>query len=455
MASTFHWSINLNPARLSATMQPDELYAHGDRAVRDLQALGVSFVRVDLRWAMLFPEPGDADTAAVAWYHHFLLQLRTAGIQIYAILYNPPAWACALSERDLGAFHAAWRDYVRFCATEFEGIALWQVWNEPNNYVSHLKDDFNLFHTRTFSLGGWKATLPVGVNWKALAPLFRIARQELPKGALIAYNVIASVSDFTPVTYPGWTEWDHFTDQLLERVGDCIDVIALDHYPDTWVPGSGPLSWEPLDLLARKVHDPACAWYGKTVVIGEFGYSSCRNVDLVRHPTRIRFFPEDHSEETMAEWYASVLPHLQARMAPEKWPHNRLHLANVYELYDAKPGEILGGDHAEVIGLEYHFGLMRHTGEPKSAFALLQGQIRGDAAEATTSRRRTPTNPLGLYMKGSAASKAIHRRVSPMIYALYQALRPPLRRHDAGVVSMGAALVLYQLWRNATRSAAK
>lgn len=454
--ASLNWSVNLNPSRLSPTMALDELYRHGDQALEHLQELGVRYVRVDLRWSFLEPVAGQVSPEAIAWYRHFLGRLVRAGIQIYGILYNPPAWACELAVRDLPAFHEAWRAYCRLCALEFGDLVnVWQVWNEPNNYVSHLKDDFNLFHTRAFSLGGWKVTLPVAVNWPALVGLFRIARHELGSDAMIVYNVIANVSDFTPLTFPGWTEWDHFTDQFLDRASDYVDAIALDHYPDTWVPGVGPLNWDPLDAIAKKVHDPRTAWHGKTVLIGEFGYSSCPNVDLIKRPTRIRFFPEDHSDETMHDWYAAVLPHLSDRLAPEKWPHNKLHLANVYELYDAHPGEIFAGQHADVIGIEYHFGMMRYTGDPKPAFHLMRDHLRGDASPASAAKRRTPTNPLGLYIKGSAVTKTIHRHASPMIYALYQTLRPPLRRHDAGVLSMGAVLVLYQLWRTATRQAAK
>lgn len=454
--TALNWSINLNPSRLSPTMALDELYPRGDRALEHLQELGVRYVRVDLRWSQLEPVAGLVSSEAIAWYRHFLGRLVQAGIGIYGILYNPPAWACDLASRDLAGFHEAWRAYCRTCALEFGDLVnVWQVWNEPNNYVSHLKDDFNLFHTRAFSLGGWKVTLPVDVNWPALAGLFKIARHELGSDAMLVYNVIPSVSDFTPLTIPGWTEWDHFTDQFLDRAGDCVDAIALDHYPDTWVPGVGPLHWDPLEAIARKVNDPRTAWYGKTVLIGEFGYSSCPNVDLIKRPTRVRFFPEDHSEETMHDWYAAVLPHLSERLDPASWPHNKLHLANVYELYDAHPGEIQGGQHADVIGIEYHFGMLRHTGDPKSAFGVMRDHIRGEVAPATAAKRRTPTNPLGLYIKGSAVTKTIHRRTSPMIYALYQTLRPPLRRHDAGVLSMGAVLLLYQLWRTATRQAFK
>lgn len=456
MTPTLNWSVNLNPSRLSITLDPAELDAAGERAIAHLQDLGARYVRMDFRWGHLMPQPGSPDPRAIAWYRRFLARLEASGIGVYGILYNPPAWAQALSRDELPGFHAAWRAYCTLCAREFgDHVRLWQVWNEPNNYVSHLKDDFNLFDTRAFSMGGWRVTLPVGVRWDALVPLYRIAREELGPDAWLAYNVIANVSEYSPVNYPQWTEWDHFTDLFLARAGDWVDVLALDHYPDTWVPGVGPLAWGPLDTLAQKVHDTRSAWYGKTVVVGEFGYSCFPNVDLVQRPLRIRFFPEDHSEASMADWYAAAIPYVGDRLAPSRWPHNKLHLANVYELFDGTPGEIMEGQHAEVVGIEYHFGLVRRSGEPKPAFDLLRDYLRDGRIPVREAPRRGGTNPLELYMRGSAASKLVHRRVTPALYALFQAVRPPLRKHDAGVLSMGAAWVLYQVWRAATRPSAK
>ena len=383
------------------------------------------------------------------WYRHFFERLERAGIGVFAVLYNPPAWACEQVHADLDGFLSAWRGYCRMVAAEFaDRIAIYQVWNEPNNYLSHLKDDFNLFHTRAFSLGGWKVTLPTGVNWKALVPLFRIAREELPAGASIAYNPITNLNDFAPAAMPAWMEWEHFTDQLLARVGDAIDVIAIDHYPDTWIPGVGPLDWNCLDEASRRVHDPRSAWHGKTIILGELGYSSCRNVPILKTP-RMNFFPEDHSEESMEAWYSEALPYLADRMRPERWPHNRHHVINAYELKDSGSQAILGGDHHEVVGIEYHFGLLRHDHTPKAAYRIYQDVAAGRPLPAPSRASRSRTGPLSVYLKTSKVSKTLHRWVSPLAYAIYQAVRPPLRRHDTGFLSFGALLILYQIWRAA------
>ncbi len=443
------WSINLNPYRLSPTLDVPELYANTDQAVEQLRDLGVTMVRVDILWMLLQPEPSGADLEAVGWYRHFFARLAQAGIAVYAVLYNPPAWACAQVHEDLEGFLASWRAYCRMIGREFaEWVSIYQVWNEPNNYLSHLKDDFNLFHTRVFSMGGWKLTLPVGVNWKALVPLFRIAREELPAGASIAYNAITNLNDFTPAAMPAWTEWEHFTDQLLARAGDAIDVIAIDHYPDTWIPGVGPLAWDCLDEASKRVHDPRSAWFGKTIILGELGYSSCRNVPILKRP-RMNFFPDDHSEESMEAWYAEALPYLLDRMRPDRWPHNRHHVINAYELQDPPPLSIQGGDHHEVVGIEYHFGLLRHDRSPKAAYGVFRDVAAGRPLPVSAPLGRGKTGPLNVYIKTSKLSKTVHRWISPLAYAIYQAVRPPLRRHDTGFLSFGAVMILFHIWRAA------
>jgi len=444
-----NWSINLNPYRLSPTLDVPELYSNTDWAVEQLADLGVTMVRVDILWALVQPDADGFAAEAIGWYRHFFGKLMEAGIGVYAVLYNPPAWSADLVHADLDAFHAAWRGYCRMISRELaDRVTIFQVWNEPNNYLSHLKDDVNLFHTKAFSVGGWKVTLPTGVHWKALVPLFTIAREELPAGACIAYNAITNLNDFTPAALPAWTEWEHFTDQLLARAGDAIDVIAIDHYPDTWLPGVGPLSWDCLDEAAKRVNDPRSAWYGKTIILGELGYSSCQNVPILKRP-RMNFFPDDHSEESMEAWYAEALPFLADRMRPDRWPHNRLHVINAYELQDPPALSIFGGEHHEVVGIEYHFGLMRHDRTPKPAYGVFKDVAAGRPLPAPSRASRGKTGPLNVYIKTSQVSKTVHRWVSPLAYAIYQAVRPPLRRHDTGILSFGALFILYQVWRAA------
>ena len=58
-----NWSINLNPYRLSPTLDVPELYANTDWAVEQLRDLGVTMVRVDILWTLVQPAPDGFDAA--------------------------------------------------------------------------------------------------------------------------------------------------------------------------------------------------------------------------------------------------------------------------------------------------------------------------------------------------------------------------------------------------------
>lgn len=360
------WSLNLNPNRLDPALRPEVLAAATAPALDHLVALGARGVRVDFNWRWLMPTPWQVDAAALAWYRDFFAQAAARGITPFVLLYHPPEWALALLERDEALFLEAW---ARFCrlAREF-ALPLVQIWNEPNNFLAGLKGDAALFEERRIGKFG----LPVGVRWDTLAALFTIARAELPDSRLV-FNVLANLSPFLPVKGT-WLDWEHFSHALLARAGAAIDVIALDHYPDTWAPGAGPLEWECLEIARRHVATPGSPWFGKDVMIGEVGYSSAPNFHLVEWPLKLgRFFPGERDEVSMADWYGAALCHLQGALTPARFPHNTDFWVNLYELYDAP---VPVGSHP-ALRVEDHFGLVRSDGTPKLAYHVVRDAMHG------------------------------------------------------------------------------
>lgn len=395
------WSVNLNPNRLCPDMALPRLEDASSAAFKHLGELGASAVRIDLFWNWLMPEPDRVNTEAVAWYRRFFAEADARGVSLFPLLYHPPEWAMKLLEQDEAAFLGAWTEFCRLVRREFgDCFRLVQVWNEPNNFLASLKRDPVLFHEKR--VGPW--TVPVGVRWETLASLFAIARAELAPGTLLVYNVLTNLSPFLPFK-SAWLDWDVFTDELLRRAGDHIDVIALDHYPDTWAPGTGPLEWECLDVAAKKVNTPGTPWFGKTVIIGEVGYSCAPNFHLVNGPLKLgKFFPGDRCELTMAEWYGAAMTHLSSQLTSAVFPHNQLQLVNVYELYDA-PRPV--GAHP-ALALEDHFGLRRKNGSPKPAFHVLQRAIAGDL---DVDLAAVPTPPLPAYWKLARWGRELHGRL--------------------------------------------
>jgi hypothetical protein len=396
------WSVNLNPNRLAADLDPVGLAQATPGAFAQLEALGAKGIRVDLFWRALEPRPGEINNQLLRWYRDFFSQAGRRGIQVYALMYHPPDWAMALLPGDPVAFLEAWRGFCRLVGEEFGSLlTLVQPWNEPNNFLAALKRDPVLFHTR--SLG--PVALPVGVPWETLSALFRIAREELPPSTRIVFNVLANLCPFLPAAL-GWLDWERFADTFMARAGEWVDVVALDHYPDTWAPGTGPHEWDCLDVAAAKARDPNSPWYRKTVALGEIGYSSAPNFHLVTWPIKLaRFFPGDRDEGTMARWYARALVRLGEKLTKTHFPHNQDHWVNLYELFD--PLQPVGGHPLLVI--EDHFGLVRCDYTRKPAFEVVKAAFAGTLeAEPLPWKHREP-----LYWRLARWGRALDSRLRP------------------------------------------
>jgi hypothetical protein len=365
------WSVNLNPARLCPAREPARLAARQAQAFALLEDLGVGGVRLDLDWGWLEPAPGRPDLAAWRWYEAFLAEAARRGLAVYGLLYQPPPWARSLWREAPTAFLAAWEAWVQRVGRAWpDGLAVVQAWNEPNNYVAALKGDAMLFDVRR--VGG--VEVPVGVPWEALAALFRAARAAFPRTVPIAVNPLANL--LPPWPSGGcWLDWLPFTERLLREAGDAIDVVALDHYPDTWHPGTGPLEWSCLQEATGRLAAPGSPWRGKALAVGELGYASAPAGPRLGP---WRWFPATpRGEDTMAAWYAAALPHVVGLLAEQPGPRTSPWI-NVYELFDAPLP--VGG--SSLLAIEDHFGLVRRDGTPKPAYAVVRALVRGEPVEA-------------------------------------------------------------------------
>lgn len=425
------WSVNLNPNRLDAALDPEGLRRAMPGAFAQLEALGVSGVRVDISWQALEPEPGRVDLPLLRWYRDFFVECNRRGIAIYALLYHPPGWAMDFLPGAPEAFLEAWRSFCRLVAEEYGAmLALVQPWNEPNNFLAALKDDPVLFHTRRV-LG---RNIPVGVPWELLAGLFRVARECFGPEKPLVLNVLANLCPFLPAS-AGWLDWERFTDEFLAQAGAWVDVVALDHYPDTWAPGTGPHEWDCLEVAARKAHDPTSPWYRKSVILGEIGYSSAPNFHVIDGPVKLgKVFPGERDAGTMAAWYARALLEVTARLSPERFPHNRVSWINLYELFD--PLRPLGGH--PVMQIEDHFGLVTCTYERKPAFEVVRAAIAGTLSpELARWPHRTPW-----YWHLARWGRALDARLrpAPVFTPALEAVVPRARSTD-GVPNIGTRTV--------------
>ncbi|MEB3203896.1 MAG: hypothetical protein VKP57_04290 [Candidatus Sericytochromatia bacterium] len=434
------WSVNLNPARLCPDLDVGTQERALERLLPKVRELGASMVRTDLLWRQLQPEPGPFRPEAVAFYRHLLARLREEGLGVWAVLYNPPDWVMERAGRDRAAFLDAWARYLELLAGLDAGaVAVWQVWNEPNNWLAAAKGDAALFATRRVTLGGREVDLPTEVRWPLLEGMHRIARAALGGEARLAVNILADIGDLVPLDLPDWATWDGFLEAYMARCGDWVDVIGLDHYPDTWVPGLGAEVWRPLERLRDMIADPRSACWGKALCVAETGYASC---GPVRMPWGGSMFADPHDESGMARWYARALPRLAELAGPVSLPNQDLHVVNLYELVDP-PRPIA---HEGLVAIENHFGLLAADATPKPAWEVCRGIMMGETV-ADVPRAPGGTGPLRWYVEASRASRALQRFVRPVARGLGRTLTPRLDRHDRWLAGLGAAWLLWRRWR--------
>lgn len=117
---------------------PDGEYGDASRRaaiIADLKALGVRWVRTDLRWSTVEPASKGSFNLAAA---DALVDLAHAnGITVLWVVHGTPAWA-----RPSGGATAGppddlddWRDFLTAMVGHFSGaraVRHWEIWNEPN-----------------------------------------------------------------------------------------------------------------------------------------------------------------------------------------------------------------------------------------------------------------------------------------------------------------------------------
>ena len=114
------------------------LYGPGslDQRLATLQGLGVSLVRVTLRWdavaASRPTQPRDPEAYAWGVYGEALDALHDRGLTALVTLYGSPRWANG-GAGPARLPRSGFGDFARAAAARFPWVRLWTVWNEPNN----------------------------------------------------------------------------------------------------------------------------------------------------------------------------------------------------------------------------------------------------------------------------------------------------------------------------------
>lgn len=319
----------IRSSRFAITHHPWYQFHHARASCICLEqaaALGVGYVRSDVRWKDVLPDGQTVDQNAFRWYRSYFTAVRDwYGLQPLLVLSEAPR---SVHRMDKKARSHAWRYYVEEVVARLGDLCrVYQVLNEPNNpvYRSFPKDE----------------------QFGAIRSGAAVIKAAFPD-ARIAVNFLVGM--------PGWRR---SLTAVLEQCGPEIDIVTVDYYPGTW---SVSLNQDWVDVvdLARKVSNPSMAplWAGRKLGIMETGYAT-NLATLFR------------TEAQQANYFLSFGKTVS--LIDDTIGSTGLELVGLYELSDDNT--------ASPLDPEAHFGLLTSDLTRKSAFGVVQ-RLCSEAAQA-------------------------------------------------------------------------
>ncbi len=156
-----------------------------------------------------------------AWekYDHIVALAERYGLEIIAVLSNPPAWSRADGDAR-GTFAPPdnledYGDFVYAVASRYRGrIRAYQVWNEPNIYPEW----------------GEQPVDPVGYT-RLLCTAYRQIKEADPEAIVLTGALAQTIGyDFGPGAWTGMNEFVFLQRMYDAGAADCFDVLAVNDY---------------------------------------------------------------------------------------------------------------------------------------------------------------------------------------------------------------------------------
>ena len=191
-----------HPSGTAVTYHPEyhDFNASQHQGLAEAAALGVEFVRADVRWCAVLPDGVTPDIKAFEWYRTFFKTARSYGLTPMIVLSSPPKSVRHLTQREI---LKRWQLFVEQVVSNLGDLSItYQVLNEPNNPI------YSIFDSET---------LPTAVMSAA-----RLIKSRVP-GAKVLVNFLVDIP-----------HWQRNAERLLSQTGSSIDVVGIDHYPGTW-----------------------------------------------------------------------------------------------------------------------------------------------------------------------------------------------------------------------------
>jgi hypothetical protein len=287
----------------------------------------VKILRVALAWDRIEPSPGKYD-----W--HFwdaaIAEAQSHGVELLPYICYTPKWNALTPDnywrqppKDIAAF----ANFVSIAANRYRGkVHSWELWNEPDN------GDY------------WSGSVA------QYAQLVRAGSAAVRQADPSARVVLGGIS------------WNiAFLRQLLrdEHIGNCVDVINIHSYYETWIPDSLERLTDYVGRVRDLIHD-----YGQSqkIWVAEIGYSDFRNADDIAGADKSRFAYE-HTPAYQAEDLFRALTLLRSTESVE--------LATWYRINDLPASTCVIGD-----ANNRHLGLVTDSGADKPALHALSDFVR-------------------------------------------------------------------------------
>lgn len=290
--------------------------------------VGVGWVRIDLVWAAVEPEPG-----LERWkdYDALVAAARARGLEILAIIAYTPAWATdgpAISgvPRDVGD----WSDFCFRAASRYrEQIHHWEVWNEPN--IQRFWSGSRAEYLKTI-------LVPAAAAIRAANPEAKVGGPALAHGTTEGRDWHGWLADVL-------READESLDFVTHHLYDLDDPAGvLARLSGTTEHGGDPSRWNEVEPSLREVL--AHAGFDRPVWLTETGWQTTR-LDESRQAELYRRF--------LDLWLGSDRRPDGLTAGPEK--------VFFYELMDSRDPRFA------------KYGLLRSSGRPKPSYVALRDFI--------------------------------------------------------------------------------
>ncbi len=201
----------------------------------EAQAIGIDWIRVPVSWKDVESTKGNYDWSL---YDSISAAADARGINIFATLYDTPAWATTGSAGSGVPNSSDWTDFVNASVSRYAGtIENWGLWNEPNNGPSR-----------------WEGTRQQFID------------VILKDGADAIHAANPSAKAIGPET-SGSNEWYYWLRDSLLQAGDKLDIVSQHYYgggdyalvtsrlEETTTYGNDPSNWNLEEPSIREVLD--------------------------------------------------------------------------------------------------------------------------------------------------------------------------------------------------------